>query len=149
MRAAERSRRSALRGADVAIEFTRPDAVAAQHRAAHRRGLPAVTGTTGWDAELRGSCARWWRRGAAPLLHAANFSLGVHLFLRAARDLARRFAARRRLRRLYTGGASRGQARRAVGYRARAPARMLAKRTRRDLSPSRRSAPAACRVRTR
>jgi 4-hydroxy-tetrahydrodipicolinate reductase len=52
-----------------------------------------VTGTTGWSAELpRIAALVEARRGA--LLHAANFSVGVHLFLRAARDLAARFAGR-------------------------------------------------------
>jgi 4-hydroxy-tetrahydrodipicolinate reductase len=52
-----------------------------------------VTGTTGWNAELpRVARLVEARRGA--LLHAANFSAGVHLFLRAARDLAARFAGR-------------------------------------------------------
>ena len=36
----------------------------------------------------------WSSRSEVRLLHAANFSVGVHLFLRAARDLAARFAGR-------------------------------------------------------
>ena len=47
-------------------------------------GVPVVTGTTGWDAELPRITALVERRGGA-LLHAANFSVGVQLFLRAAR----------------------------------------------------------------
>ena len=82
-----------LAGADVAVEFTRPDAVVANLERLIEAGVPVVTGTTGWDEELPRIAALVQRRGGA-LLHAANFSVGVHLFLRAARDLALRFAGR-------------------------------------------------------
>ncbi len=82
-----------LAGADVAIEFTRPDAAAANLERLIVAGVPAVTGTTGWRSELPRIEALVARHGGA-LLHAANFSVGVHLFLHAARDLARRFAGR-------------------------------------------------------
>ncbi len=80
-----------LKGADVAVEFTRPDAAVANLERLLDAGLPVVTGTTGWLDQLPRITAQVERRGGA-LLHAANFSLGVHLFLRAAQDLARRFA---------------------------------------------------------
>jgi 4-hydroxy-tetrahydrodipicolinate reductase len=82
-----------LAGADVAVEFTRPDAVVANIERLIDAGLPTVTGTTGWSDELPRITGLVERRGGA-LLYAANFSAGVHLFLRAARDLARRFAGR-------------------------------------------------------
>lgn len=82
-----------LAGADAAVEFTRPDAVVANLERLIEAGIPTVTGTTGWSAELpRIAGLVEARRGA--LLHAANFSVAVHLFLRAARDLAARFAGR-------------------------------------------------------
>jgi 4-hydroxy-tetrahydrodipicolinate reductase len=81
-----------LAGADVAVEFTRPDAAVANIELLIAAGLPTVTGTTGWlDALPRVRALVERRRGA--LLYAANFSLGVHLFLQVARELARRFAA--------------------------------------------------------
>jgi 4-hydroxy-tetrahydrodipicolinate reductase len=80
-----------LAGVDVAVEFTRPDAVAANLERLILAGIPTVTGTTGWQSELpRIAALVRQRRGA--LLHAANFSVGVQLFLRAAGDLARRLA---------------------------------------------------------
>ena len=82
-----------LRGADVAVEFTRPEAAARNVERLAEAGLPVVCGTTGWEAELPRVAALVERRRGA-LLHAANFSVGVHLFLRAARDLAGRFAGR-------------------------------------------------------
>jgi 4-hydroxy-tetrahydrodipicolinate reductase len=82
-----------LAGADVALEFTRPDAAPANLERLIAAGVPTVTGTTGWLEQLpRISSLVAEQQGA--LLHAANFSLGVHLFLRAARDLARGFAGR-------------------------------------------------------
>jgi 4-hydroxy-tetrahydrodipicolinate reductase len=80
-----------LAGADVAVEFTRPDAVVANLERLIEAGVPTVTGTTGWHDELPRIAALVERSGGA-LLHAANFSLGVHFFLRAAGELARRFA---------------------------------------------------------
>jgi 4-hydroxy-tetrahydrodipicolinate reductase len=85
--------RERLAGADVAIEFTRPDAAVANLERLIELGIPTVTGTTGWSQELpRITALVLARRGA--LLHAANFSVGVHLFLRTARELARNFAGR-------------------------------------------------------
>ena len=82
-----------LAGADVALEFTRANAAVANLERLIEAGVPAVTGTTGWHEELPRVRSLVERRGGA-LLHAVNFSLGVHLFLRAAHDLARRFAGR-------------------------------------------------------
>jgi 4-hydroxy-tetrahydrodipicolinate reductase len=82
-----------LAGVEAAIEFTRPDAVVANLERLIEAGIPTVTGTTGWTAELP-RIARLVEARGGSLLHAANFSVGVHLFLRAARDLAARFAGR-------------------------------------------------------
>jgi 4-hydroxy-tetrahydrodipicolinate reductase len=85
--------RERLAGVDAAIEFTRPDAVVTNLERLIEAGIPTVTGTTGWRSELpRIAQLVEARRGA--LLYGANFSVGVHLFLRAARDLAARFAGR-------------------------------------------------------
>jgi 4-hydroxy-tetrahydrodipicolinate reductase len=82
-----------LTGVAAAIEFTRPDAVVPNLERLIDLGIPTVTGTTGWSAELpRIARLVAARRGA--LLHASNFSVGVHLFLRAARHLAAGLAGR-------------------------------------------------------
>jgi 4-hydroxy-tetrahydrodipicolinate reductase len=82
-----------LVGAAVALEFTQPEAAPSNLERLIEAGVPTVTGTTGWQQELPRIAALVRQRNGA-LLHAANFSLGVHLFLRAARELARRFAGR-------------------------------------------------------
>jgi 4-hydroxy-tetrahydrodipicolinate reductase len=85
--------RERLGSADVAVEFTRPDAVVTNLERLMELGIPTVTGTTGWSEELPRVSALVRQRGGA-LLHAANFSVGVHLFLRAARELGRSFRGR-------------------------------------------------------
>lgn len=86
--------RERLAGADVAIEFTRPDAAARNLERLIELGIPTVTGTTGWTEALPRISALVQDRGGA-LLHAPNFSAGVHLFLQVAREMARRFQGRR------------------------------------------------------
>ena len=82
-----------LAGVDVAIEFTRPDAAVTNLERLIGLGIPTVTGTTGWTESLPRLSELVHQRAGA-LLHAANFSVGVHLFFRAARDLARSFRGR-------------------------------------------------------
>jgi 4-hydroxy-tetrahydrodipicolinate reductase len=85
--------RGRLEGVDAAIEFTRPDAVVPNLEHLIEAGVPTVTGTTGWSDDLpRITRLVEARRGA--LLYSSNFSVGVQLFLRAASDLAERFAGR-------------------------------------------------------
>jgi 4-hydroxy-tetrahydrodipicolinate reductase len=86
--------RERLAGADVAVEFTRPDAAVRNLEKLIELGIPTVTGTTGWSEALPRITAQVLEHRGA-LLHAANFSVGVHLFLRTARELARNFAGRR------------------------------------------------------
>jgi len=78
-------------GAQVAVEFTVPDAAATLVRGCARLGLPVVSGTTGWDAE-RPAVEAEVRRSEGALLWAPNFALGVHLFRQVVADAARRFA---------------------------------------------------------
>jgi 4-hydroxy-tetrahydrodipicolinate reductase len=83
-----------LAGIDVAVEFTTPIAALGNLVRLIELGIPTVCGTTGWTAELPRVSALVRERGGA-LVHAANFSIGVQLFLRGARELARGFAGRR------------------------------------------------------
>lgn len=76
---------------DVAIEFTAPTAAAGNIARLIEAGLPVVSGTTGWHAELP-RVAELVKARSGALLHATNFSVGVQLFIRAAADLARRLA---------------------------------------------------------
>ena len=42
--------------AEAMVDFTRPDVVAANVRAAVAAGVPSVVGTTGWDTSEFASC---------------------------------------------------------------------------------------------
>jgi 4-hydroxy-tetrahydrodipicolinate reductase len=70
---------ASLRRADVAIDFTVPDATVANVRAAVTAGCPIVVGTTGW-LEALPSLSAWVSERDGALLTAANFSLGVNVF---------------------------------------------------------------------
>ncbi len=83
---------AALHGATVAIEFTQPDAAAANVRACVRAGCAVVCGTTGWDAE-RAAVEAEVRAADGALLWAPNFSLGVHIFTALVAEAARRALA--------------------------------------------------------
>ncbi len=83
-----------LRGIEAALEFTTPASAPTNLIRLAEAGVPTVCGTTGWDGDLpRVASVIRERRGA--LVHATNFSVGVHLFLRTARELARRFTPHR------------------------------------------------------
>jgi 4-hydroxy-tetrahydrodipicolinate reductase len=77
-----------LAGANVAVEFTVPDAAARNVRACVAAGCPVVCGTTGWEAE-RAAVEADVRAAKGALLWAPNFSIGVHLFTRIAEYAAR------------------------------------------------------------
>jgi 4-hydroxy-tetrahydrodipicolinate reductase len=68
-------------GHDVAIDFSRPDAVMAHVVACARAGVPLVEGTTGWGAQ-EGAVRRAAEEGGGTLVYGPNFSIGVHLFYR-------------------------------------------------------------------
>lgn len=77
-----------LRGADVAIEFTTPDAAPWNVRACARAGCPVVVGTTGWDAE-RPEVERDVLAAGSAMLAAPNLSIGVNVFMQIAEYAAR------------------------------------------------------------
>ena len=77
-----------LRQADVAIEFSRPEAATANIRTCIDAGLPVVSGTTGWLGQLPEIRNYLDLRGGA-LLHASNFSLGVNILFALNRMLGR------------------------------------------------------------
>lgn len=79
---------TALAGADVAIEFTRPEAAAANVRRLVEAGVDVVSGTTGWTPDDPAWRAAVEATGRGVLV-APNFSLGVGFFHRLVRAAAR------------------------------------------------------------
>lgn len=87
---AELSRES-LRGAAVAIEFSTPTAAVANIQRLASLGVNTVCGTTGWYEglpQIRQSIAQ----AQTALVFAANFSVGVNLFLELVAQAAGLFA---------------------------------------------------------
>jgi 4-hydroxy-tetrahydrodipicolinate reductase len=82
-----------LKGVDVAIEFTTPASAPANVARLLAAGVPVVSGTTGWTDQLP-ALEELARARSGALLVAANFSVGVHVMLRAARTLAAAMAGR-------------------------------------------------------
>jgi len=83
---------ASLRGAQVLIEFTQPDAAVSNIHAALAAGCPVVVGTTGWYAALPTVTAAVERANGA-LLWAPNFAIGVYIFEQLVEQAARRAAA--------------------------------------------------------
>jgi len=73
-------------GADAVVDFTVPEVVEANVRAALEAGVPCVVGTTGWDPRALDGLAR--ERGVA-LFVAPNFAVGAVLMMRFAAEAAR------------------------------------------------------------
>lgn len=73
----------ALRNADVAIEFTQPDAAVENIRRCISAGVPVVVGTTGWYDQLP-ELSEEVGNASSALLWSANFSVGVNVVLQLA-----------------------------------------------------------------
>ena len=73
---------------DVAIEFTRPDAVVGNIRTLLKAGVPVVVGTTGWLSDLESVTAEV-ERHRGRIVYASNFSIGVNIFFRIIAEAAR------------------------------------------------------------
>lgn len=73
---------------DVAVDFTRPDAVTANVEQCLAAGVPVVIGTTGFDLEALDARAR---EAGVACFHAPNFAQGAVLMMRFAEAAARVF----------------------------------------------------------
>jgi len=78
----------ALRGVDVAIDFSTPEAAPANARACIDARCPVVIGTTGWY-DQRAAIESYAREKKGSVLIAANFSVGVAAFFEIAKAAAR------------------------------------------------------------
>jgi 4-hydroxy-tetrahydrodipicolinate reductase len=78
-------------GADVAIEFTTPEAAVENIKKLAAMKVPVVTGTTGWLAHM--SEIRTAIESAhSALVWSPNFSVGVNVFVRLVREAAQLLA---------------------------------------------------------
>jgi len=76
-----------LKKADVAIEFTTPNAVLKNIYTCFDAGIPIVVGTTAWYKHLD-EVKKYCAQKNASLLYASNFSVGVNLFFALNKKLA-------------------------------------------------------------
>lgn len=75
-------------GCDVAIEFSKPEHAMDNMRLCLKAGVPVVVGTTGWYDHLA-EVKAMVQEHQGSLLWASNFSIGVNLFFRLNKHLAR------------------------------------------------------------
>lgn len=83
--------RESLRGAAVAIEFSTPAAAVENIQRLANLGVNTVCGTTGWYEELP-QIRQAVAQAQTALVFAANFSVGVNLFLEIVAQAAGLFA---------------------------------------------------------
>lgn len=75
-------------GCDVAVDFTRPDAVEENVEQCLESSVPVVIGTTGFNAVAVDMRAQ---EAGVPCFHASNFSQGAVLMMRLAAEAAKTF----------------------------------------------------------
>jgi 4-hydroxy-tetrahydrodipicolinate reductase len=73
-------------GCDVAVDFTRPDAVLANADACLAARVSVVVGTSGFDTDALDGAAR---SAGVPCFYAPNFAIGAVLMMRFAEEAAR------------------------------------------------------------
>ena len=79
----------AFRSADIAIEFTNPQAAYGNYLRAFEAGVKVVSGSTGWLKDHGDDVRRLCTDEGKTLFWASNFSLGVAIFSAVNKYLAR------------------------------------------------------------
>ena len=77
-----------LKKADVAIDFSTPDAALSNIELCFDAGVPIVVGTTGWYGHLQ-TVKNKCEEGNNTLLYSSNFSIGVNVFFFVNKVLAK------------------------------------------------------------
>ncbi len=72
---------------DVLIEFTHHDSFESNLKKSVSRGIPMVTGTTGWY-DRKSGIEQWVQEHQGSLLYASNFSVGVNILFQLNKRLA-------------------------------------------------------------
>ncbi len=77
-----------IKKGDVIIDFSQPQAAIEIILRSFSLKIPVVTGTTGWYKQLK-MIKQECKKMDASLFYAPNFSIGVNIFFKMNRDLAR------------------------------------------------------------
>jgi 4-hydroxy-tetrahydrodipicolinate reductase len=72
---------------DVAVEFTTPDTAYENIRSCINRGIPVVSGTTGWTERLP-LIKELVKSEGGSFIHSSNFSIGVNILFNLNKRLA-------------------------------------------------------------
>lgn len=80
-----------LTGANVAIDFSVPEAAVSNIEQCFEQQIPVVSGTTGWIDEFERVLKSCQKRNGS-FIYASNFSIGVNLFFELNRKLAQLMA---------------------------------------------------------
>lgn len=83
--------KEAITAADVAIEFTGPESAFGNVKKCIDFGVPVVSGSTGWNAQLD-EIKEYCRQKKGAFLHSSNFSVGVNIFFQVNKLLAKLMA---------------------------------------------------------
>ena len=86
-----KNEQAALNNADVAIDFSIPEAAFDNITTCFRAGVPVVSGTTGWLDKYDQAVSLCGEENGA-FIYASNFSLGVNLFFELNKKLAQMMA---------------------------------------------------------
>lgn len=76
-----------VKKADVAIEFSQPDAAVENIRLCLQHQIPVLSGTTGW-LENKAEIEAYTLENKGTFFYASNFSIGVNLFFKLNKTLA-------------------------------------------------------------
>lgn len=82
-----------FKGAEVAIDFSVPQAAYNNITKALRQGIPVISGTTGW-LEQYNAVVDYCHEYKGAFLYASNFSIGVNLFFALNKTLAKLMRSR-------------------------------------------------------
>lgn len=82
---------AAVRGAEVAFEFTEPGAAHENVLFLVRHRVPVVCGTTGWQPDR--TLLEEIKRAGVPVVLAPNFSIGMNLFFKLVGEAAKRIGS--------------------------------------------------------
>ncbi len=81
-----------LKKAEVAIDFSTPEAAMQNISACFDLGIPVVSGTTGWLDDFE-KVLKLCQSSNGSFIYASNFSIGVNIFFELNRKLAEMMAA--------------------------------------------------------
>tara|TARA_B100000767_G_C19774573_1_gene541842 strand:+ start:4460 stop:5164 length:705 start_codon:yes stop_codon:yes gene_type:complete len=84
-----------LSDADVAINFSIPEAAAENIKTALKINIPVVCGTTGWLDQLK-EVEDFCKAKESAFIYASNFSVGVNLFFKLNEVLAKLMSSHKR-----------------------------------------------------